>query len=94
MQLGAGGGSAPDTREGSTDTTPEKVSGGGHQGVTVATLLIEGEAPSGEARQELRQAVESGIRTAESELENQRVPVTLRQVARDYFDRLQGRTED
>jgi hypothetical protein len=56
--------------------------------------LIEGEAPSGEARHELRQAVEAGMRTAESELENQRIPVTLRQVARDYFDRLQGRTED
>lgn len=94
LQLGGGGGQVPDARDGETGTRPEQVGGGGHRGVTVATLLVEGEAPSGEARTELRQAVEASARQAEAELQNQRVPLSLRQVARDYFDRLQGRTDD
>jgi len=42
----------------------------------------------------MRTAVAASSRLAESDLEQQRVPASLRQVARDYFDRLQGRTED
>ena len=94
LQLGGGGGQVPDARDGETGTQPEQLGGGGRGGVTVATLLVEGEAPSGEARTELRLAVEASARQAESDLQNQRVPVSLRQVARDYFDRLQGRADD
>ncbi|MEE2888922.1 MAG: hypothetical protein VX404_00585 [Planctomycetota bacterium] len=94
LQLGGGGGQVPDAKDGDTGTNPQQLNGGGRGGVTVATLLVEGEAPSGEARTQLRQAVEASARQAESELQNQRVPVTLRQVARDYFDRLQGRSDD
>ncbi|MDE0959266.1 MAG: hypothetical protein OSB09_00635 [Planctomycetota bacterium] len=94
MQLGLGGGSSPSAKDGETSSTPEKLPGKAHPGQTVATLLVEGEAPSGEAKAILRQAVKAGSRIAESELKIQRVPASLRQVAQDYFDRLQGRTED
>ena len=42
----------------------------------------------------LRQVIEASARTAESDLQNQRIPGSLRQVAEDYFDRIQGRTDD
>ncbi len=94
LQLGNGGGTPPEAKDGETDTQVERLQGRGHQGVTVATLLVEGAAPSGEAKQQLRQAIEASSRTAESELENQRIPASLRRVAADYFDRIQGRTDD
>lgn len=94
LQLGPGGGASPAAKDGETSSTPEKLTGKAHPGQTVATLLVEGDAPSGEAKATLRQAIQAGSRIAESELKTQRVPASLRQVAQDYFDRLQGRTED
>jgi hypothetical protein len=94
LQLGRGGGQRPEAKDGETSSRPETVSGRGHQGVTVATILVDGEAPTGEAKEIMRTAVAASSRLAESDLEQQRVPASLRQVARDYFDRLQGRTED
>ncbi len=94
LQLGAGGGTRPEAKDGDTENQPETLNGGGRGGVTVATILVEGEAPAGDARVSLQQAVEASSRIAESDLDRQRVPATLRQLAEDYFDRLKGRTED
>lgn len=94
LKLGGGGGQPPDTKDGETGTQVKRLNGAGHRGVTVATLLVEGEAPSGEAKKQLRQVIEASARTAESDLQNQRIPGSLRQVAEDYFDRIQGRTDD
>ena len=94
LRLGTGGGQPPDTKDGETGTQAERLQGRGHQGVTVASLLVEGAAPSGEAKKELRQAIEASARIAESDLDNQRIPASLRRVAAEYFDRIQGRTDD
>ncbi len=73
---------------------PEQLPGGGSGGQIVSTLLTRGEAPTGDAKREFVEAVQSSGRLAETEIEKQRLPASLRKVTRDYFDRLQGRTDD
>ncbi|MAJ29070.1 hypothetical protein CBD41_06795 [bacterium TMED181] len=75
---------------------PEQLPGGNSPapGKIVSTFLTRGEAPAGEARREFSETVASSSRVAESEIEKQRLPAALKKVTRDYFDRLQGRTDD
>ena len=67
---------------------------GGSGGQIVSTMLVRGEAPSGEAKKEFSKAVEASGRLSESEIEQQRLPSALQKVAKDYFDRLQGNSSD
>ncbi len=92
---GVGRGSSPpgEAPPGETGNEPDQVSGHRHQGKMIGSFLEKGEAPVGEARVEVVEALRASARVAEESLEKERIPAELRRVARDYFDRLTKRAQ-
>ncbi len=92
---GQGGGNPEEIGGKPGEFKTEQFPGGGpNPGKIVSTILTRGEAPTGEARREFVETVKSSSKIAESEIEKQRLPASLKKVTRDYFDRLQGRSDD
>lgn len=71
-----------------TGSKAEKLKGERHKGKIVGSYLKQGEAPKGEAKLELEQAIRSGSRIAEEALEQERMPAELKEIPKQYFDRL------
>jgi len=92
---GQGRGSSPpgEAPEGPTGSTPEQLTGPKHRGKMIGSFLEKGEAPPGEAQLEIEQAIRASQRLAEESLEKERIPAELREVAREYFERLNRRAQ-
>lgn len=92
---GQGGGGAPpgEAPAGETGSDPAQLSGHRHPGKMVGSFLEKGEAPAGEARTEVAEALRASQRVAEESLEKERIPAELRQVAKDYFEKLNRRVQ-
>ena len=74
-------------------TKEEQVSGQKHDGVMIGSFLEKGTAPTGEAQVEVRDAVRSNLRMAESSLDKERIPAELREVAKKYIEKLNERVQ-
>lgn len=92
---GQGRGSSPpgEAPEGPTGNSPEQLTGQKHQGKMIGSFLEKGEAPAGEAQLAVEEAIRASQRLAEESLEKERIPAELREVAREYFERLNRRAQ-
>jgi hypothetical protein len=90
---GGGGGLPGEAPPGETGHDPSQVTAPRHPGKMIGSFLEKGEAPAGEARLEVEEALRSSARVAEESLEKERIPAEMRRVARDYFERLNRRVQ-
>ena len=90
---GGGGGKPPEAGDGKTGNDPAQLSGNQHPGRTIGSFLVEGEAPRGDSRAELKEVLQASRRFAEEAIQHERIPAELRQVVEDYFNRLNERVQ-
>ncbi len=92
---GQGQGNSPPGEDplGKTGTKEEQLSGPRHKGEMIGSFLEKGEAPAGEARVEVAEAIRAGQRVAEESLDKERIPAELREVAKQYFEKLNERVQ-
>lgn len=89
--FGRGNAPPPESAPGETGSKPTKLSAAGrHKGKIVGSFLKEGKAPKGEAKLELQEFISSGSRLAEESLERERLPAELKEIPRQYFERISG----
>ena len=92
---GQGRGSSPPGEDplAKTGTKEEHVTGPRHKGEMIGSFLEKGEAPAGESQVEIAEAVRASQRVAEESLEKERIPAELREVAKQYFEKLNERVQ-
>ena len=92
---GQGQGNAPpgEAPPGETGNKAEQLAGHRHQGEMIGSFFEKGAAPAGESQAELVEAIRASQRVAEESLEKERIPAELREVAKQYFEKLNERVQ-
>ncbi|MGE3164475.1 MAG: hypothetical protein AB7O52_06200 [Planctomycetota bacterium] len=85
---GKGGARPPEAPPGETSEHAERLQGQRHQGKMIGSFLEQGMPPTGEARVELQNLIISGTRYAEQSLERERIPAELKEIPKQYFEKI------
>ncbi|MEM6470702.1 MAG: hypothetical protein AAF802_14180 [Planctomycetota bacterium] len=89
MGEGPGRGDRPE-EETDTNTYETQVRGNVRKGKALISGFADGPNRKGVSREDLKQAIESSMSEDSDPLENQRLPRTEQEYARDYFNKLRG----
>lgn len=78
----------PEADPGETGTTPGQLKGERHKGKMIGSFLEKGLPPRGDTKVELRDMIISGKRYAEQSLERERIPAELKEIPKQYFEKI------
>ena len=90
---GQGNSPPPEGPDAETGNNPHQLAGKKHAGEMIGSFLEKGEAPAGESRVAVAEAIKASQRVAEESLEKERIPAELREVAKKYFEKLNERVQ-